>query len=412
MDATASHDREILRDLTRQYAEVSSDPVQGTRRDLWRRHNSLKGDRPLVYVRAFAWREMPESRLTCEDPFFWPYEDLLRYQLFWASLGDDSIFEPWVNVRAAYRCEGWGVEGEKRYVEGAERSPLSGSYKVDYPLKSLADVERLRPPWHEIDERATAGRVARVQDAIGDLIEVNVDRAPTYRMWEGDLAQALGALRGIEHFMLDMADDPAGLQRLVSFLSDGILRAHVQAEAAGDWNLSAHTNQAMPYAEELPDPAANVAGVARSRLWGFAASQEFTGVSPAMHEEFLLRYQLPILERFGLTAYGCCEDLTRKIDMLRQIPNLRRIAVSPMADVAACAEQIGGDYVLSYRPSPSEMVGYSFDAKRVRQILREDFAACRGCHFDVTLKDVETVGGDPTRVREWLRITREEIERL
>ena len=35
-----SHDREILRDLARQYVEVASDPVQNTRRDLWRRHNS------------------------------------------------------------------------------------------------------------------------------------------------------------------------------------------------------------------------------------------------------------------------------------------------------------------------------------------------------------------------------------
>ena len=47
-----------------------------------------------------------------------------------------------------------------------------------------------------------------------------------------------------------------------------------------------------------------------------------------MHEEFLFRYQLPIMEQAGLVAYGCCEDLTCKIDMLRQIPNLRRIAVS------------------------------------------------------------------------------------
>jgi hypothetical protein len=304
------------------------------------------------------------------------------------------------------------VEVDRHYAEGADPSPLSGTWKIDYPLKSLADVDLLRPPWHEVDEAATAERVARIRDAIGDLIEVDVDRAPFFVMWNGDIAQYLGLLRGIENFMLDMTDDPAGLRRLVGFLSDGILRTHDQAEALGDWGLTAHQNQAMPYAEELPDPAPNRGRMSRRRLWGYQAAQEFTGVSPAMHEEFLLQYQLPILERFGLVAYGCCEDLTRKIPMLRKIPNLRRVSVSPMADVAACAEQIGGDYLLSYRPSPSDMVGYSFDPDRVRGILREAFAACRGCHFDVTLKDVETVGRDPRRVREWLRITREEIERL
>jgi hypothetical protein len=139
------------------------------------------------------------------------------------------------------------------------------------------------------------------------------------------------------------------------------------------------------------------------------AAQEYTGVSPAMHEEFLLRYQLPILRPFGLVAYGCCEDLTHKIAMLRQIPNLRRIGVSPMANVAACAEQIGRDYVVSYRPSPADMVSYGFDEARIRRILTRDLTACRHCHVDITLKDVETVEGDAGRVRRWTAITREVI---
>ncbi|MBN1556673.1 MAG: hypothetical protein JW951_00845, partial [Lentisphaerae bacterium] len=110
--------------------------------------------------------------------------------------------------------------------------------------------------------------------------------------------------------------------------------------------------------------------------------------------------------------YGCCEDLTHKIDMLRGIPNLRRIAVSPFADAARCAEQIGGDYVLSYRPSPADMVSYGFDPDRIRGILRPDLDACRanGCHVDITLKDVETVEGDPGRARRWTALTREIID--
>ena len=209
--------------------------------------------------------------------------------------------------------------------------------------------------------------------------------------------------------MVDMLDRPEWLHRLVKFMSDGVLRTHDQAEAAGDWGLCAHQNQAMPYAEELPDPAPNRNGVKRSQLWGYMASQEFTCVSPAMHEEFLLRYQLPILSKFGLAAYGCCENLTNKIAMLRKIPNLRRIGVAPVANVARCAEQIGRDYVLSYRPSPTDMVGYGFDAARIRSILKWDLHACRDCHVDITLKDVETVQGDPDRVRQWVRLTREVI---
>jgi hypothetical protein len=140
------------------------------------------------------------------------------------------------------------------------------------------------------------------------------------------------------------------------------------------------------------------------------AAQEFTAVSPEMHDEFMLQYQLPILKQFGLVAYGCCEDLTRKIDMLRKIPNLRRIAVSPFADVAKCAAQIQKDYVLSYRPSPADMVSYRFDPGRIQSILRRDLEACKDCHVDITLKDVETVERDPERVKQWVSLTRAVIE--
>lgn len=228
-------------------------------------------------------------------------------------------------------------------------------------------------------------------------------------MWTGDISTDLGYLRGIEHFMMDMLDNPEWLHRMVKFMSDGILKTHEEAETAGDWGLCAHQNQAMPYAEELEDPAANNNGVHRKQLWGYMAAQELTAVSPAMHDEFMLQYQLPILRHFGLVAYGCCEDLTNKIDMLRQIPNLRRIAVSPFANVARCAEQIKQDYVLSYRPSPADMVSYGFDQARIRSILKRDLKACKDSHVDITLKDVETVDKDPEGIDKWVTLTREVI---
>ena len=402
-----THDRTILRELAQQYMEVCARPEQAQRRALWRKHNSLHGERPLIYVRAFAWKEMPEATLHCQEPFLRAVENFFRYQLFWDSLNDDSIFEPWVTVPAVYRCTGWGVSVDRSYSDEP-----GGSFKVDYPLKTPEDIELLRAPWHAIDEQQTAHRVNDLSEILGDLITINLDRAPAYRMWTGDLSTDLGYLRGIENFMMDMYDRPEWLHRLVAFLRDGVERAQRQAEQAGDWNLSAHQNQSMPYAEELPDPAPNTYGVQRKQLWGYMAAQEFALVSPAKHEEFLLQYQLPILQTYGLAAYGCCEDLTRKIKMLRQIPNLRRIAVSPFADVARCAEQIGPDYVLSYRPSPVEMVGYGFDPEQIVTTLTHDLHTCRacGCHTDITLKDVETVQNDPRRVREWVKLTRQSID--
>lgn len=396
-----SRDVTILRELVKRYMAICREPEQDERRTLWRRHNSLKATRPLIYVRAVAWSEMADSTCYCEDPFFRHYENDLRLKLFWHSLKDDSIFEPWLTVSAARTCQGWGLQADRHYSDEAR-----GSFKIDYPIKHLEDLHRLRVPWHGIDEEKTIEATTRLEEAVGDLVTVNVDRGPAYTMWTADLSTDLGYMRGIENLMVDMMDNPDWLHRLVGFMSNGVLKAQAEAEVAGDWGLCDHQNQSMPYAEELPAPAPNRLGIARTQLWGFMAAQEFTAVSPAMHEEFLLRYQLPILSRFGLTAYGCCEDLTNKIPMLRHIPNLRRIAVSPFADCARCAEQIGKDYVISYRPSPTDMVGYGYDEARIRRILERDLSACRGCHVDLTLKDVETVEGDPERIRNWVRLAR------
>ncbi|MFW6414596.1 MAG: hypothetical protein ACOCZS_04765 [Verrucomicrobiota bacterium] len=398
-------DIDILRKLADRYIEICRNERQEELRDLWRQHNSLKKTRPLVLVRggkAFA-HEIPElQELDCENQVFRGIEKQLRTNLFCASLNDDRIFDPWIVVKAVHNCAGWGISGARESA-GDDLT----SWKVDYPLKKPEDLEKLRFPWHEINEEETQQQHEEVMAAVGDIIDVAVDRAPPYRSFAGDISTSLHYLRGIENFMMDMMDNPEWLHRLAAFLRDGILATHEQAEEAGDWTLIDHTNQAVEYAQELSDPSPDPTPVRRQDLWYFAAAQEFAGVGPQMHDEFLLQYQLPIISKFGLVAYGCCEDLTNKIDMLRQIPNLRRIAVTPWADVRKCAEQIGTDYVISWRPSPTDMVCAEFKPQRIRSITQEALEACRGLHVDITLKDIQTVRNEPERLKEWVSITKD-----
>jgi hypothetical protein len=257
-----------------------------------------------------------------------------------------------------------------------------------------------------VDETATAASLEKLQDAIGDIMPVAVDRSPIWSGWWADLSTALFYLRGLDQLMLDMHDHPSWFHDLLSFMSRGILKVQAEAEAAGDYSLINGGNQAMCYSRELPDPT-DRAGVKRDQLWDFCAAQEYALVGPRHHDEFLLQYQLPIIEKYGLSAYGCCEDLTHKIDMLRQIKNLRRISVTPVADPARNAEQIGTDYVISWRPNPAEMICCGFDQDKVKRIVREAMEAMKGCHVDVHLKDVQTVNHQPELLRDWVRIVRE-----
>lgn len=394
-----------LRELANRYADIAAKDVQDARREMWRRLHAFEPVRPPLYARVFAmWHELPESRLQCQDPLFQFHERKLLQGIFQDSLEDDTVIEPFLVQPAVWITPAGGDFGlPYRSIPSPEPG---GAKQFDPPLKSLDDIGRLVRPRHAIDEEATARNLDRIREAVGDILPVALDRGPHYRVWRADISYELAMLRGIEQAMWDMADNPERLHRLCAFLSDSVLAVQDEAEAAGDFALLNHENQAMPYARELPDPSGDGRPVKRGQLWCFVAAQEMTLISPAMHEEFILRYQLPIVEKYGLVAYGCCEDLTRKVGILRAIPNLRRIAVAPVANVARCAEQIGRDYVASYRPNPAEMVCCGFDPAQVRRRLKAGADALRGCAFDMTLKDVQTVQGDPERLREWVRIAR------
>ena len=132
-----------------------------------------------------------------------------------------------------------------------------------------------------------------------------------------------------------------------------------------------------------------------------------------MHAEFALAYEKPLLARFGLNGYGCCEDLSRKLDDVYTIPNLRRISISPFAKVDKCAPKLKGDYILSWKPHPAHLVG-DFDEGLIRNYIRRtlDLAQDHGNVLEIVLKDTHTCEHHPERFDRWTEICREEIEEI
>lgn len=387
-----NRDVSVLRDLAKQVADIAAKPVQDERRDLWRQHNSLRRTRPLVLSLGMPfWGEVLRyDQLQCQDPFLRAQENILRQKIYQDRINDDSVIEPWINLKAVY-CQPTGDYRWGPQIRFSERTEERGSVAFRPCVIEEREFEKLIIPRHAIDEEATADQFNRMRDAIGDILEVNLDRGPFYRHWFADLSTDITILLGLEQFMLYMLDRPQWLHKVLAFMRDGVLAVHGQAETAGDWRLAHHENQAVPYSQELADPIAHSQPARRSDLWVFCASQETTCVSPAMFDEFMLQYQEPIISKFGLSAYGCCEDLTHKIPLLRRIRNLRRISVTPWANLPKCAEQIGTDYVISWRPNPSAVVCTGLNRQRVEQITREALDAAKGCHIDITIKDHETL---------------------
>jgi len=396
-------ERAVLRELADRVAAAAELPVQAERAGLWMSFNALRPARPVVL--AFpegGWRDLvrPDD-LECADPLLRGWEMRLRQTVFrHEHIGDDCPITRHFNVGWVTRSTGLGL------AETRVRSEEFGSYRWDAPVKGPEDMDRLHLPQVQVDRAETMRRADLAQDIFGDLLDVRV-HGPLW--WTCGLTWTLINLRGLQQVMLDMYENPDLLHRLMAFLRDAKLRELEAYEREGILSLN---NGADDYVgsggvgatEDLP--AEGFDGRVRTRdMWVLGESQEFVGVGPALFEEFALSYQLPILSRFGLVCYGCCEPLDQKLDLIiRRVPRLRRISVSAWCDRRLAAEKLGARYVYSWKPNPAMICGPAVDYGAVERTVRETLEIAQGCCLEMVMKDTHTFQGDPTRIGKWCAI--------
>ena len=166
------------------------------------------------------------------------------------------------------------------------------------------------------------------------------------------------------------------------------------------------------YTNHLPQENFDRKKVRTCDMWGFSESQETVGISPAMFEEFIFPYQVSILKRFGLNCYGCCEPLDNRWDVIKKIPRLRRVSVSPWASVNDMAKKLGDRYIFSWKPSPVDLACPEIDKEYIREKLRQTIRTTRNCHVEIIMKDNHTICGNPENVIKWSCIAREEAESI
>ncbi len=405
----APQDRTILRQLAAATAELAARPLEQQKRDLWRRHNALEPTRPVIFCDPEnGWHEIfPDAALACTGELARLWEYRLRKEVFWGQeMGDDRVIEPVFDVAHIFTTSGWGFAVEKI---GGEHG---GSYVWDAPVKTRAELEKLHFPQIDVDAAATATLLALAQDTFDGLLTV---RLRTAWWWTLGMTWTLVGLRGLNRLMYDLMDEPDLIHDLMAILRDGTLAVLDSLEARNLLSLNTDGTYVgsggFGWTDQLPQP--DFAGRVRTcDMWGFAESQETVGISPAMFEEFIFPYQLPLLARFGLNCYGCCEPLDRRWHVVQRFPRLRRVSVSPWADRPYMAEMLGDRYILSMKPHPADLAMAGFNEEHVRAVVRRDLRATRDCRVEMIMKDNHTIGNDPRRVVRWVQIAREEAEAL
>lgn len=406
----ASWERDVLRKLALRVRELAELPEQEEKRKLWYSINALEEVRPVIFCDPEnGWNEIitPQD-LQCEGKLARNWEMALRKEIFWGeSMGDDKVIEPYFDVPYIYQETSWGLEEKIIKTDGR------GSYRWDPPLKSYRDMDKLRFPEIHINHEASDRLLELAREIFSDLLVV---RRKTVWWWSLGMTWTLINLRGLEQVMVDMYDHPKELHQLMSFLRDGHL---AKLDFLEKNNLLSLNNDStyvgsggFGYTHELPRPDFDGIHVRTIDIWGFAESQETCYVSPEMFEEFIFPYQYPILERFGLNCYGCCEPLHPRWHVVRRFPRLRRISVSPWADLAKMAEYLGADYIYSMKPSPTDLAVPEIDEDYLRKKLREALEITKRCRVEVIMKDNHTIGNNPQNVIRWCRIAKEEAERI
>jgi len=408
-------DKKLLKELAAQVAEIAARPIMMERKNLWLFHNKLQKTRPLILCDPEnGWNELiPENQIRCMNSIARHWECHLRKQIFWGNeMNDDYVVEPYFNLPHVYKETQWGVRGSSKAQTIKKAAEQGKAYHIETVLEDFSQIEHITKSELLIDYSTTETLLALAHEIFDGILEVRLN---TVWFWSFGLTDDLVFLRGMENLMYDFYDEPEAVHELMDLLCNGTLE---RLDFLEERNLLSLNNDSsfvgsggMGFIDQLPSDGYK--GKVRTiDMWGLAESQVTVGVSPAMFEEFIFPYQKKIMARFGLTCYGCCEPMDVRFDIVKVVPNLRRISVSSWANFELMSEKLKHDYVYSMKPTPSHLAVSSMDEEAVRKEIKKALKVTRDNCVELVMKDNHTLGKNPENIKNWVRIVREEIESL
>ncbi len=399
-------DRQIVRDLAKKVAELAADPIQEAKLAEWRRHNSLKPGRPLVLqAPEGVWEEfVPASSVQCEDDLCRGIEHGLRCTLYSAEhFRDDRPVTAEMHTPLFISYHGWKI---KTHTTSNPDTPgVHGAVRYDPVFGPEDDIDELLPMQTlEIDWERSEQQYQQVADLLGDIMTV------TKRGHGGSWFASMDVLiqwRGLENIMLDMIDRPEWVHRVLERMTVNGINLVKLLDEANALSLNNGNNTVgsggLGTTDELPAGGFDGEHVRPIDMWGHATTQIFSEVSPAMHDEFAIQYEARFLDLFGLNCYGCCEPLHKKVHLVRKLPRVRRLSMSPWVEPVEGAEQIGGDMIYSSKPNPAFLAAGTWDIEPCRKEMIATLEACKanGCISEYIMKDTHTSRSEPSRYDEW-----------
>ena len=404
-----NNDRKIVRNLAGQYYNIAVSDENTEKVKLYKSVNDLKMIRPVVLIDEIPWHEMNfngELNLQCEDGNMRGLEHFFRYRLFKHKyLETDMYLTPYFSIGKRVHHSSIGVGIEERTLATDPNNYIVSHEYMD-KLQTEEDIAKLHNKTLTYDREATEKYFSFVSDIIGDILPVKITG---HNVGMGLTAwDIISMLKGVTNLLTDLAERPEFMHRIMRKLTDIYIDEVRQCEELNLFDVNYPYIHCAPAFTNDLEPVSDFDKVKPKNVWGRGVAQIFGAVSKEMHDEFDTQYMIEALEPFGLVYYGCCEPLDTKIDILKKIKNLRKISITPWANINTAAEAIGKDYVMAFKPNPAN-VGVGFNEDTVRKELTEAAEAAKknNCSYDIVLKDISTVAGNPEHLIKWSRIAME-----
>jgi hypothetical protein len=410
-------EKDVLRGLGEEIADIAADPVNKERARLWTKLNDLESERPMIWINEVPWHEMnvdDELTLRCGNEWARELETRLRREIYqWRHMQGDMVVNDYIECPLAIHSTDFGIIEDVDLAVTDDTSDIVSRH-FNIQIREPEDIEKIKMPVVTHNEETTAVTFAAMEDLFKDIISVK--KTGQTHIWFTPWDYLI-RWWGIQEAMMDLVLRPdmvhaaydrmvrAWIAELDQFVKQNLLSLDCRNIRVGSGGYG--------YTSDLPGDNYDPDHVQTHNMWGCSNAQIFSEVSPDMHWEFALEHDLPWLTRWGLTYYGCCEPLHKKMHLLRKIPNLRKVSSSPWIDVPAMLAEIGTDYAVSFKPNPAKFTSRDLNEEEARRELEEVLEAGEGAaHIEFIMKDISTVKYKPQNLWRWADIAMETAEKL
>lgn len=404
-----------MRELYKEYAAaVALSDKCREREERYMDVNDLKQVRPPVLIFEIPWEEFDDDpELRCENESFRGFERDVKRNLFqWKHFQGDHAYMPYTTVGLQVGHSGYGLsEKASARIKASSGSEITSREFIDQ-LSDESCLDQLKFPVITYDKEGTDRTFHDIQEMFGDILPARKHGVMIYQaMWD-----IIPTLHGVENVYYDLYDRPEFMHALAERFTQIFMAELDQYESLNILETAAYYSHCTPaLVRGMRHKDFDTEKIALKDVWFRGMAQMFGSVSPAMTDEFVFQYVKRCSDRCGQTYFGCCEPLHNKIDFLRErFPNLRRISVTPWADLDSSAEQIGRDYVLSFKANPAFVAGKTFDPAPVEAEITHLCEVCLryGCPFEIVLKDISTVSNNWHNLEQWEKTVNKVVDRF